>query len=188
MWGGSLGSATQCKLPPPALATRRPSPYDGRIMAQTTTPIPPGFHTLTPHLSVNGAARYIDFLQRAFGATEVHRAPGPGGKLMHALVRIGDSMLMLADHFPEFGAPPIAEGHWPVILNLYVPDADACFEKAIAAGCEVKFPLADQFWGDRYGHVKDPFGFTWAIATHKEDLTAAEMQERQAKAFGGGGA
>jgi uncharacterized glyoxalase superfamily protein PhnB len=106
---------------------------------------------------------------------------------MHVLVRIGDSMLMFADHFPEFGSPPIAEGHWPIVLNLYVPDADASFEKAVAAGCEVKFPLADQFWGDRYGHVKDPFGFTWAISTHKEDLTPAEIQERQAKAFGGSG-
>ena len=149
-------------------------------MAKATAPIPPGFHSLTPHLSVKGAADYIDFLTKAFGATEMHRAPGPGGKLMHATVRIGDSMLMFADHFPEF-APPIAEGHWPIVLTLYVPDADASFEKAVAAGCTVTFPLADQFWGDRYGQVKDPFGFTWAIATQKEELTPAETQERQAK-------
>ena len=155
-------------------------------MAKAATPIPPGFHTLTPHLSVNGAAKYIDFLTKAFGATEMHRSPGPGGKLMHATVRIGDSMLMFADYFPEFGSPPIAEGHWPVVLSLYVPDADAAFAKAVAAGCTVTFPLADQFWGDRYGHVKDPFGFTWAIATQKEVLTPAEMQERQAKTMGGG--
>ncbi len=132
-------------------------------MAKAATPIPPGFHTLTPHLSVNGAAKYIDFLTKAFGATEISRAPGPGGKLMHATVKIGDSMLMFADHFPEFGSPPTAEGNWPVVLSLYVPNADASFEKAVAAGCKVVFPLADQFWGDRYGHVKDPFGFTWAI-------------------------
>jgi uncharacterized glyoxalase superfamily protein PhnB len=93
---------------------------------------------------------------------------------------------MFADHFPEFGSPPIAEGHWPVVLTLNVPDADASFAKAVAAGCTVTFPLADQFWGDRYGQVKDPFGFTWAIATHIEDLTPAEMQERQAKTMGGG--
>jgi PhnB protein len=155
-------------------------------MAKAASPVPAGFHTLTPHLSVKGAAKYIDFLKRAFGATEVSRAPGPDGKLMHALVRIGDSALMLADHFPEFGAPPIAEGHWPVVLNLYVADADSAFEKAVAAGCQATFPLADQFWGDRYGQVKDPFGFTWAIATHKEDLTPAEIQQRQGKAFGGG--
>ena len=86
-------------------------------MAKAANPVPAGFHTLTPHLSVKGAAKYIDFLKQAFGATEVSRAPGPDGKLMHAQVRIGDSVLMLADHFPEFGAPPIAEGHWPVVLS-----------------------------------------------------------------------
>jgi uncharacterized glyoxalase superfamily protein PhnB len=105
---------------------------------------------------------------------------------MHALVRIGDSMLMFADPFPEFGSPPIAEGHWPLVLNLYVPDADTVWAQAIAAGCEVVFPIGDQFWGDRYGHVRDPFGFVWAIATHKEDLTPAELEERQRKMFGGG--
>jgi len=156
-------------------------------MAKAKTPIPPGFHTLTPHLAVNGAAKYMDFLKKAFDAAEVTRMPGPGGKLMHASARIGDSMLMFADHFPEFGSPPIAEGHWPIVLNLYVQDADASFQKAVAAGCTVTMPLADQFWGDRYGHVKDPFGFTWAIATHVEDLTAEEMQQRQAKTFSGGG-
>jgi PhnB protein len=156
-------------------------------MAKATNPIPQGFHTLTPHLAVNGAAKYIDFLTKAFGATEVHKMPGPGGKIMHASVRIGDSMLMFADHFPEFGGPPIAEGNWPIVLHLYVPDADASFQKAVAAGCAVTMPLADQFWGSRYGHVKDPFGFTWAIATHMEDLTPEEMQQRQAKAFSGGG-
>ena len=110
-------------------------------MAKTTNPIPPGFHTLTPHLTVNGAAKYIDFLKEAFGATEIHRADGPGGKLMHATVKIGDSMLMFNDPFPEFGAPPIAQGNWPVLLHIYVPDADSAFEKAVAAGCQVTFPL-----------------------------------------------
>jgi PhnB protein len=157
-------------------------------MAKANSPIAPGFHTLTPHLSVDGAAKYIDFLVQAFGATEVGRAPGPGGKLTHAQVKIGDSMLMFADHFPEFGSPSITPGNWPLVLSLYVPDADASFERAVKAGCEVKMPLSDQFWGDRYGHVKDPFGFTWAIATHKEDLTPAEIEERQAKASGHGGA
>jgi uncharacterized glyoxalase superfamily protein PhnB len=155
-------------------------------MAKTANPIPSGFHTLTPHLSVNGAAKYIDFLKNAFGATEVQRADGPGGKIMHATLKIGDSVLMLADHFPEFGSPPIAQGHWPVVLNLYVPDADAAWAKAVAAGCQVTFPLADQFWGDRYGQVKDPAGFTWAISTHKEDVSPEELKARQAKAFGGG--
>ena len=86
-------------------------------MAKATSPIPPGFHSLTAHLSVNGAAKYIDFLTKAFGAAEVSRSPGPGGKLMHATVKIGDSMLMFADHFPEFGSPPIAEGHWPIVAR-----------------------------------------------------------------------
>src|SRR5262245_41602471 len=154
-------------------------------MAKAANPIPPGFHSLTPHLSVDGAAKYIEFLQKAFDATLISQYPGPGAKLMHAQVRIGDSMLMFADRFPEFGSPPVAQGNWPIVLHVYVPDADAAFQKAVAAGCAVKFPLADQFWGDRYGHVQDPFGFTWAIATHKEDLTPEEMRARMPKAYGG---
>jgi PhnB protein len=157
-------------------------------MAKALKPIPEGFRTLTLHLTVKGAANYIDFLKRAFNAVEISRAPGPGGKLMHALVRIGDSMMMFNDDFPEFGSRPIAEGRWPLVLHLYVPDADAAFAQATAAGCEVTMPLSDQFWGDRYGHVKDPFGFIWAIATHKEDLTPEEMRQRQPAAFGGGAA
>jgi PhnB protein len=158
-------------------------------MAKSTTPIPPGFHSLTPHLAVKkGAAAYIDFLKKAFGAEELSRSPGPGGKLMHALVKIGDSMLMFADDFAEeFHMPPLAEGRMPFVLNLYVPDADKTYAQAVAAGCEVAMPLSDQFWGDRYGHVKDPFGITWAIATHKEDLTPEEIQQRAAKAMTGGG-
>jgi len=154
-------------------------------MAKPANPIPAGFHTVTPHLNVNGAAKYIDFLQRAFGAVEIARSPGPGGKLMHAQMRIGDSNLMLADHFPEFGAPAYVEGNYPFHFHVYVPDVDAIWEKAIAAGCTVIMPLADQFWGDRYGHVRDPFGFTWSLATRKEELTPEEMQERQKKAFSG---
>jgi uncharacterized glyoxalase superfamily protein PhnB len=159
-------------------------------MAKATTPIPPGFHSITPHLTVNGAAKYIDFLKNAFGATEGHRAPGPGGKLMHAAVTIGDSILMFADDFPELGCPPIAQGNWPIVLNLYVPDADQAFDRAVKAGCTVTMPLDNQFWGDRYGQVRDPFGFTWAISTHIEDLTPAEIQERQSKMMSshGGGA
>ena len=153
-------------------------------MAKAQNPIPTGFHTLTPHITVNGAAKYIDFLKQAFGGTEISRAPGPGGKLMHATVQIGDSMLMFNDSFPEMGGPPIVQGHWPIVLHLYVADADGAFEQAKAAGCQVTFPLADQFWGARYGQVKDPFGFTWAISTHMEDLTPEEMQQRQAKLFG----
>jgi uncharacterized glyoxalase superfamily protein PhnB len=146
-----------------------------------------GFHTITPHVTVNGAVAYLEFLQKAFGAVEMTRSLGQGGKLMHALVRIGDSMLMLNDDFSaEFGMPPLAQGRMPYTLNLYVPDADATWTQALAAGCEVTMPLADQFWGDRYGLLTDPFGLSWAIASHKEDLSPGELRERAAKAFGGG--
>jgi PhnB protein len=157
-------------------------------MPKARNPIPEGFRTLTPHITVNGADKYIDFLKRAFSAVEVSRSPGPGGKLMHAHVRIGNADLMLNDDFPEFGAPPIVQGNWPVTLHLYVLDADAVFAQAVAAGCEAVMPVADQFWGDRYGQVKDPFGFRWAVATHIEDPTPEEIKEREAKLFGGAGA
>jgi PhnB protein len=154
-------------------------------MAKSTTPIPAGYHSLTAHLCIDGAARYIDFLKTAFGAVEISRSPGPGGKLMHAQVRIGDSLLMFNDDFGDgFGLPPLAQGRLPFHLNLYVPDADATWAQALAAGCQATMPLADQFWGNRYGQVRDPFGISWAIATHIEDPTPAEMQERAAKAFG----
>jgi uncharacterized glyoxalase superfamily protein PhnB len=154
-------------------------------MPKPANPIPPGFHSLTAHLSVNGAAAYSDFLQRAFNAVETARSPGPGGKLMHVEVRIGDSPLIFNDDFTaEFGLPPLAQGRLPVHLHLYVPDADATWNQAVAAGCEVVMPIADQFWGDRYGHVRDPFGFVWSIATRQEDVTPEELEERQARAFG----
>jgi PhnB protein len=156
-------------------------------MAKAASPIPKGFHTVTPQLNVKGAAKYCDFLQKAFEAIELSRSPGPGGKLMHCEVRIGDSILMFADQFPELGAPAAVEGNYPIMFHVYVPDVDALWQKAIAAGCTETMPLADQFWGDRYGHVKDPFGFNWALATRKEDLTPAEMEERQRKAFAGQG-
>ena len=151
-----------------------------------TSPIPSGFHSLTIHLSVKGAAAYIDFLKRAFNATEIRRSPGPGGKLMHADVQIGDSRLMFADDFAEeMHLPPLAEGRMPYLITLYVPDVDATWKQAVDAGCEVTFPLADQFWGDRYGHVRDPFGVTWAIATHKEELTPEETMQRMKSAGSG---
>jgi uncharacterized glyoxalase superfamily protein PhnB len=143
-------------------------------------------NTLTPHITVKGASEYIDLLKRAFNAIEISRSPGPGGKLMHAHVRIGDSNLMLNDHFPEFGGGPLAEGPFPFTFHVYVPDVDAVFAKAVAAGCTATMPVSDQFWGDRYGQVRDPFGFTWALATHIEDPTPEEIREREAKLFGGG--
>lgn len=144
-----------------------------------TSPIPAGFHSLTVHLMVKGAAAYCEFLKRAFNGVEIRRSPAPGGKLMHAQFQIGDSMLMFSDDFcEEMHQPPLAEGHLPFVISLYVPDADAAWNQALAAGCEVVYPIADQFWGDRYGQVKDPCGITWAISTHKEDPTPAEMEER----------
>ena len=154
-------------------------------MAKAKSPIPEGLNSLTIHLTVDGASNYIDFLKTAFNAVEIARAAGPGGKLLHAAVKIGDSHLMLNDYFPEFGRGELAKADLPFLIALYVPDVDAAFEKAVAAGCQVAMPLADQFWGDRYGHVVDPFGFRWSIATHVEDLTLEEMKERQEKMFGG---
>jgi len=155
-------------------------------MAKAASPIPPGFHTVTPHLTIKGgAAAYIDFLKKAFNAVEIARSPGPGGKLMHAHVKIGDSNIMFADDFSaEFHMPPLAEGRLPMHLHIYV--ADALFNQAVAAGAEVTMPIGDQFWGDRYGQLRDPFGIDWAIGSRQEDLTPAEMQDRKAKLFGGG--
>jgi len=150
-------------------------------------PIPPGYHSVTLHLNVDGAAAYMEFLKNAFGAKEINRSPGPGGKLMHAQMQVGDSMVMLNDDFSaEFGLPPVVRGNLPFYLHLYVPDADATFAQATAAGCTVTMPLSDQFWGDRYGHVRDPYGFNWAIATHKEDLTPEQIQERMKKTMAAG--
>ena|SRR5579871_4663986 len=154
-------------------------------MPQTQSYRPEGFSTVTLHLTVKGASDYIDFLKRAFNAEEVDRSPMPDGRLMHATVRVGDSCMMLNDHFPEFGSPPIPEGNWPVRINLYVPDADAQWNQALGAGCTEVFPLQDQFWGDRYGQVRDPKGFVWSIATRKEHLSKEEMNERSKKMFGG---
>lgn len=152
-------------------------------MAKSASYLPPGHHSLGLHLTVKGASDYIGFLKKAFDATEISRAPMPDGRLMHAAVKIGDSVLMLADHFPEFGSKPIPEGDWPFRIQVYVPDVDAVWARALDAGCTVLFPLQDQFWGDRYGQVRDPFGFGWALATHVEDVSPEEMKARQANMF-----
>jgi uncharacterized glyoxalase superfamily protein PhnB len=147
-----------------------------------TPPIPDGFHALTPHLVCENAAAAIDFYKAAFGATELTRLPGPGGKLMHASVRIGDSILMLTDEMPSYGAlgPKMLKGS-PVTIHLYVADVDAAFAKAVAAGAKVKMALADMFWGDRYGQLEDPSGHLWSLASHTRDTTVAEMQAAMAK-------
>lgn len=142
-------------------------------------PVPDGFHTVTPHLVVKGAADAIEFYRRAFGAEEVARMPGQGGKLLYAEIRIGDSRIMLKDEFPEWGSKgPRANSPTPVTIHLYVDDADAVFQRAVAAGATITHPLADKFWGDRYGKLEDPFGHQWSIATRVEDLTAEQILER----------
>ncbi len=145
----------------------------------TVKPIPDGYHTATPYLIVSDAAGAIEFYKTAFGATELLRMPGPGGKLMHAEIKIGDSPIMLADEFPEMDIRgPQSLGRSPGAILLYVEDVDARFSQAITAGAKEKKPIADQFYGDRSGTLEDPFGHVWNIATHKEDLTAEEINER----------
>jgi uncharacterized glyoxalase superfamily protein PhnB len=157
------------------------------IMAKPGKPVPEGMHTITPHLITSNAMRAIDFYKQAFGAVEVTRAAMPDGRIMHAALKIGDSMIFLNDEFPEFGSErsPQALGGTPVTINLFVDDADAAFNRAVSAGAEVTMPLADQFWGDRYGKLRDPFGHAWAIAMHKEDLTPDEIHARQEAFFAG---
>lgn len=144
--------------------------------------IPDGMHTLTPHIVCEGASDAIAFYRKAFDAEELTRLPAPGGKVMHAAIRIGDSVVMLMDDFPEWGSlgPKALKGS-PVTLHLYVQDVDAAIKQAVAAGAQVTMPAADMFWGDRYGQVVDPFGHRWSIATHKEDLTPEEIQRNMAQ-------
>jgi len=148
-------------------------------------PVPDGYHTLTPYIVVDGAADAIAFYQKAFGAREVYRMPGPGGKVMHAELQIGDSRLMLSDEFPEMGGrAPKAFGGSPTNVLMYVPDVDATFARAVEAGASADMPVTTMFWGDRYGKVKDPFGHVWQLATHVEDVSPEEMGRRAAAAMG----
>jgi PhnB protein len=140
-------------------------------------PVPDGYHTLTPFLTVRDAARAIEFYKAAFGATERGVMKGPDGKIMHAELKIGDSIIMLSDEFPEFGAlSPLTSGGSGMGLHIYVDGVDAAFDLAVKAGAEVEMPVMDQFWGDRYGKLKDPFGHKWSIATHTKDLSMDEMK------------
>jgi uncharacterized glyoxalase superfamily protein PhnB len=141
-------------------------------------PIPDGMHTVTPHLVCAGAAAAIEFYKKAFDATELSRVPSEDGKLMHASVRIGDSVVMLNEEMPGWGSfgPKSLKGS-AVTIHLYVENADAVFEQAVAAGAKVTMPLDDMFWGDRYGKVEDPFGHQWSIGTHVRDVSPEEMQK-----------
>lgn len=144
----------------------------------SVNPIPEGMHTVTPHLICNGAADAIAFYQQAFNAEALAQLPGKDGKIVHALIRIGDSMVMLVDEFPEWGAlgPRSLKGS-PVTLHIYVEDVDAFVARAVEAGATITMPVADMFWGDRYGIIEDPFGHRWSVATHIRDVSPDEMAQ-----------
>ena len=150
-------------------------------MSNKVKPIPEGYHTLTPYMIHNHAADAIEFYKKAFGAVERFRMPKPDGKIAHAEIQIGNSMIMMADEYPEMNARgPQTIGGSPVSLCLYVEDVDSFFNKAVAAGATVIRPVQNQFYGDRSGMLADPFGYQWNVSTHVEDLTAEEIAKRAA--------
>ena len=141
-------------------------------------PIPAGYHSVTPAIVVRDAAAAIDFYKRAFGAEEIDRMAGPDGSIMHAEIRIGDSILMLGEENEQWGTKsPLSLNGVHGSLQIYVEDADAAFNRALKAGATVRYPLEDAFWGDRYGKVTDPFGHEWGLATRVKDMTKAEMEK-----------
>ncbi|MES2709129.1 MAG: VOC family protein [Verrucomicrobiota bacterium] len=145
----------------------------------SVNPIPDGYHSVTPSLTVKGAAEALEFYKKAFNAVERYRLPSDTGEIMHAEFNIGNSVIMLSDEFPEWGAlSPATIGGCPGTLMIYVPDVDAAHEQAVKAGATSTMAVADQFWGDRMGGVLDPYGFKWNLATHKEDLTPEEINQR----------
>lgn len=151
-------------------------------MKGNVAPIPEGYHSVTPYLCIDGAAEAIEFYKKAFGATELGRFGDPGGRIAHAEIKIGDSHVMLADEFPEMNfRGPKSIGGSPIHLHLYVEDVDSIFQQAVSAGAEELRPVTDQFYGDRTGTLKDPFGHVWHLATHVEDVSPEEMEARMAQ-------
>ncbi len=150
----------------------------------TAKPIPPGMHTVTPHLVCAGAANAIDFYKKAFNAEEMNRLEGANGMIMNAMIRIGDSPLMLVDENKDWGlmGPKMLKGA-SVTIHLYVENVDAAYQRAVDAGATVKMAPADMFWGDRYGVLEDPFGHQWSIATHIRDLTQEEIAKAMVAAM-----
>ncbi len=140
----------------------------------TVKAVPEGHHTVTPVLVVRGAAEAISFYQKAFGAEEIMRAPGPNGTIMHAMIRIGNSVVYLSDEFPQMGSKATSSRLW-----LYVDNVDAAWQRAVAAGAPVTMPLTDMFWGDRFGQVADAWGNVWGLAQHVRDVSPAEMEKAQ---------
>ena len=150
-------------------------------MAGKVKPIPDGYHSITPYLIVDDGARALDFYKKAFNATEIMRMPAPGGKVGHAEIKIGDSVVMLADEAPEMDARSAKHyGCSPVSMLVYVEDVDKLFPQAVAAGAKEVRPVADQFYGDRSGSLTDPFGHHWHLSTHTEDVSMEELQRRMA--------
>ena len=146
-------------------------------MAEKVNAIPDGYHSVTANLVIKGASKAIDWYKQALGAQELYRMPGPDGRLMHAEIKIGDSVIMLTDEMPEMGGKgPATLGGTPVSLMIYCKDCDALFNRAVGAGASVRMPLEDAFWGDRWGMVTDPFGHVWSIGTRKKNLSVPEMK------------
>jgi PhnB protein len=151
-------------------------------MSHTVKPIPEGYRTVTPYITVKGGEAALAFYEKALGATVRMKFLEPGGRLAHGEIQIGDSVVMMSDEFPEMGAlSPKTLGGRTSSLLVYVPDVDLAFSKAIAAGCTVQRPVADQFYGDRVGTLEDPYGHAWSLATHVEDVTEEEMKRRMAE-------
>jgi PhnB protein len=159
----------------------RKTPAKKAAARKKVQPIPAGYHSVTPYLSIRGAAESIEFYKKAFGAKEIMRMPGPGGSIGHAEVRIGDSRIMLADEFAAMDfLSPKARGGTTVTIHVYMKDVDVAVARASAAGAKVVRPVQDQFYGDRTGSIEDPFGHIWHIATHKEDVSMPELKRRAA--------
>lgn len=160
-------------------AAKKSAKKAAKKSAKKVNPIPAHYHTVTPFLTSHDANAQIDWYKKAFGAKELSRMPGPDGKLMHSEVKIGDSVVMIADEMQGMSQSAKTLGASPVGMMIYTKDVDTFFNKATAAGASVVIPVADQFWGDRYGQVQDPFGFKWSIGTHIKDLTPKQMQAAQ---------
>lgn len=180
---------TAAKARPAAKAKKPARPKATRTATPKRQAAPPaGYSSVTPYMVVSSAERAIAFYKKAFGAEELMRMPSPDGKrLMHAELRVMGAPVMMSDEFPEYSANkgPDMIGSTTVTLHLYVPDANAAFDRAVKAGCTVLMPLADMFWGDRFGKLRDPFGHEWSIAQHLRDVSPAEMQKAAAQAFSG---
>lgn len=147
--------------------------------------VPAGHRTVAPYLAIKNGAKALEFYKKAFGATEIFKLMMPDGRLGHAEIRLGDSVIMLSDEFPEYGGKaPDTLGGSPVSIHLYVEDVDAFFKRALAAGAKERKPVMDQFYGDRSGQLEDPFGHVWWVATHKEDVAPDELQKRVQAMFG----